>query len=168
MNPIMMESVGIKLPRYNDSSSDLSYYTYLVNVKYQILAHMEWNINRPEYNNDRDQGKHFTIFKDSVAKGGRYPIFLGKSECKADVSMTHFGNGEGFYDHAGKYYLGFMYHGLTYADEAYNDVTKDSLSLRFSNLEMVDGVIKYPRPEACVTRKIRKDEIKRWVEEGGE
>lgn len=39
MHTIETESKGIRPIRYNDGTNDLSYYTYLVNVEYQIKAH---------------------------------------------------------------------------------------------------------------------------------
>ena len=41
MNPIETESKGIRPIRYNDGSNDLSIYTYLVDVSYQIKAHFD-------------------------------------------------------------------------------------------------------------------------------
>ena len=48
MNPIETESKGIRPIRYNNGTNDLSIYTYLVNVSYQIQAHFEWNPHRPD------------------------------------------------------------------------------------------------------------------------
>ena len=55
MNPIRMEVKGIRTVKYNDGKSDLSYYTYLKDCRYQVSAHFEWNRNRPELIGDRKQ-----------------------------------------------------------------------------------------------------------------
>lgn len=47
MNPIETQSKGIRPIRYNDGTNDLSIYTYLVDVCYQVRGHFEWNLNRP-------------------------------------------------------------------------------------------------------------------------
>ena len=46
MNAIKMETRGVKLPKLN-GGNDLAYYTYLMDVRYQVKAHFEWNMNRP-------------------------------------------------------------------------------------------------------------------------
>ena len=55
MNPIETESKGIRPIRYNDGSNDLSIYTYLVDVSYQIKAHFEWNLHRADLSDDRNE-----------------------------------------------------------------------------------------------------------------
>lgn len=63
MNPIQMETKGIRLIKYGGGKTDLSYYTYLKNCRYQVRAHFEWNENRPELIADRNENKHHQIAK---------------------------------------------------------------------------------------------------------
>lgn len=57
MNPIQMEVKGIRPIKYT-GGNDLSYYTYLKQCRYQVQAHFEWNMNRPELAGDRNENKH--------------------------------------------------------------------------------------------------------------
>lgn len=86
MRTIETESKGIRPIRYNDGTNDLSYYTYLVNVVYQIKAHFEWNENRPDLAGDRDENKHFFIAKRMLERGGRRDIYLGARECQGYIA----------------------------------------------------------------------------------
>ena len=47
MNPIRTVRKGIRPIKYN-GGNDLAYYTYLEDVYYQVRAHFEWNMNRPD------------------------------------------------------------------------------------------------------------------------
>lgn len=154
MNRIQMESKGIRTLKYNKGGADLSYYTYLKNVRYQIRAHFEWNENHPQFTHDRDVAKHYNIAKKMIKRGGRRDVFLGARECQGDVSPCRFGEGKGAYDNSGKYPFGFMYHGVTYADEAYSEATKDTMTLNFWHPVMENGVIKFARPNECPEHKI--------------
>ena len=54
-----------------------------------------------------------------------------------------------------------MYHGITYADEAYSPETKGKMTARFWYPTMKQGVITFPRPEDCpLTKPLREMEIK--------
>ena len=68
MNPIQMETKGIRPIKYN-GGNDLSYYTYLKDCRYQVRAHFEWNENRPELIADRSENKHHEIAKRMIRKG---------------------------------------------------------------------------------------------------
>ena len=59
VNQIKTVRRGVRPIKYSDGSNDLAYYTYLDDVCYQVKAHFEWNLNRPELECDRDAGKHF-------------------------------------------------------------------------------------------------------------
>ena len=85
MKPIQMETKGIRPIKYVSPGNDLSYYTYLKDVYYQVEVHFEWNSNRPEFEYDRISGKHFEIARRMIDKGGRKDIFLGSRECLAYV-----------------------------------------------------------------------------------
>ncbi len=156
MNHIQTEVKGIRPIKYN-GGNDLSYYTYLKKVCYQVKAHFEWNENRPELIQDRNENKHHNMAKRMIKKGGRRDIFLGTRECQAYVEPCIFGEGCGAYDNIEELAFGLMYHGLTYADEAYNDVTKDNMTANFWRPVMKNGIIAFLRPEECNLHKtIRK------------
>ena len=57
MNPIKTVRKGIRPIKYS-GGNDLAYYTYLEDVCYQVRAHFEWNMNRPELESDRNEHKH--------------------------------------------------------------------------------------------------------------
>lgn len=81
MNRVQTEGKGIR-PIKMSGGNDLSYYTYLKDVRYQVLAHFEWNDQREDLVADRDENKHHNIALRSVQKGGRRDVFLGTRECR--------------------------------------------------------------------------------------
>lgn len=128
MNPIQTETKAIRPITYN-GGNDLSYYTYLKDVCYQVRAHFVWNYNRPELEGDRNEHKHHNIAKRMIERGGRRDIFLGTRECQGYVEPCEFGKGEGAYDKfPGELAFGFMYHGITYADEAILEEDKGKMT----------------------------------------
>jgi len=166
MNPICTETKGIRPIRYN-GGNELSYYTYLKNVCYQIRAHFEWNENRPELARDRNEHKHYNIAKRMIASGGRRDVFLGTRECQGYVEPCVFGEGAGAYDDlAGEVSYGFMYHGITYADEAILEEDKGKMTVRFWRPVMLSGgLIEFIRPEECREKRyIKEMTIKRFGE----
>lgn len=157
MNPIQTEVKGIRPIKYN-GGNDLSFYTYLKYCRYQVQAHFEWNENRPELIGDRNENKHHNIAKRMIEKGGRRDIFLGARECQGYVEPCEFGSGKGAYDEMPELAFGLMYHGITYADEAYSDETKNRMTVRFWYPTMEKGVITFPRPEECtITKTVREN-----------
>lgn len=152
MEPIAMEVKGIRPIKYN-GGNDLAYYTYLKNCRYQVRAHFEWNENRPELAGDRNENKHHQIALKMIRKGGRRDIFLGTRECQGYVEPCIFGEGAGAYDEIPRLDFGLMYHGITYADEAYSAETRGHMTTRFWRPVMERGVIHFPRPEACPYHK---------------
>ena len=131
MNPIQTEVKGIRPIKYN-GGNDLSFYTYLKDCRYQVQAHFEWNENRPE--------------------------LIGDRECQGYVEPCEFGSGKGAYDETPELAFGLMYHGITYADEAYSDETKNRMTVRFWYPTMEKGVITFPRPEECtITKTVREN-----------
>ena len=165
MNRIQTEVKGIRPIRYNSYSNDLAYYTYLKDCRYQVQAHFEWNLNRPEMIHDRDENKHHNIAKRMIEKGGRRDIFLGTRECQAYVEPCKFGSDEGAYDDVNELSFGVMYHGITYADEAYSKETEDMITVRFWRPIMKKGVIEFIRPEECIINKtIREMDKKHFVD----
>ena len=157
MNSIQTEVKGIRPIKYN-GGNDLSFYTYLKDCRYQVQAHFEWNENRPELIGDRNENKHHNIAKRMIEKGGRRDIFLGARECQGYVEPCEFGSDKGAYDETPELAFGLMYHGITYADEAYSDETKNRMTVRFWYPTMKKGVITFPRPEECtITKTVREN-----------
>lgn len=54
--------------KYN-GGNDLAYYTYLSDVEYQVRAHFEWNENRKDLADDRNENKHYDIARRMVERG---------------------------------------------------------------------------------------------------
>ena len=148
MKRIRTESKGIKTLLMNGTNSDLSFYTYLKDVEYQVIAHFEFNPYYPELKNDWNENKHHNIAKRAVNKGGRRDIFLGSRECQGYVEPCEFGSGEGFYDNYGELNFGLMFHGFDYP----NETGKDEFGRRFWYANMMDGIIVFPAPSECPDR----------------
>ncbi|MDD3794887.1 MAG: type I-C CRISPR-associated protein Cas5c [Lachnospiraceae bacterium] len=166
MKDIQTESKGIRPVNYGGGNT-LSLYTYLRDVEYQVKAHFEWNENRPEFEQDRNENKHFFIAKRMLERGGRRDIFLGTRECQAYVEPCSFGEDSGYFDQVQRRSFGIMLHGITYPDEAYSSETKGKLSVRFSDVLMKDGIITFLRPEECsLVRVIKEMEMKEFGENG--
>lgn len=164
MNPIQTESKGIRPIRYG-GGNDLSYYSYLKDVRYQVRAHFIWNENRPELAKDRNENKHHNIAKRMIERGGRRDIFLGTRECQGYVIPCAFGDGQGAYDEINELDFGFMYHGITYADEAQTAEDSGCMTVRFFRPVMRKGIIEFPKPQECtVKRRIRNMGIKPFGE----
>ena len=142
INPIRTQTKGMKPIRYHKDGNDLAYYTYLHDVAYQVQAHFEWNMHRPELEADRIDGKHYSIAKRMVDKGGRQDIFLGARECQGYVEPCEFGSGKGAYDHTDELGYGLMFHSFAYPDET----GVDELHSRFWHAVMRFGVIEFPKP----------------------
>ncbi len=149
MNPVRTMMREMRLFRYNTMSPDLACYMYLCKCRYQVEAHFEWNMNRPELESDRDENKHHNIAKRMILKGGRRDVFLGARECQGYVKPCVFGEGESFYDEIPEVQMGLMLHGITYPDEAFSEETKDKMTLRFWRPVMRNGIVEFIRPEAC-------------------
>ena len=162
MNRIQTEVKGVRPIKYSQNGfADLAYYTYLKDCRYQVRAHFEWNENRPELENDRNENKHHQIALRMIRKGGRRDVFLGTRECQGYVEPCKFGSGAGAYDDLPELGFGLMYHGLTYADEAYSEETERKMTARFWYPVMKQGVITFPRPEECPGQKpLRAMEMK--------
>lgn len=156
MNQIRTEVKGIRPIKYQ-GGNDLSYYTYLKDCRYQVRAHFEWNDNRPELADDRNENKHHQIALRMIQKGGRRDVFLGARECQGYVEPCVFGEGKGAYDDLDELSFGLMYHGITYADEAYSPETRQKMTARFWNPVMKNGVIHFLRPEECPYHKTLRD-----------
>ena len=148
MNLIKTQSQGIRPVKYN-GGNDLSIYTYLVDVEYQVRAHFEWNYNRPNLEEDRNENKHYFIAKRMINSGGRRDIFLGTRECQGYVEPCKFGEGEGAYDNYGSLSFGLMFHGFDYPDET----GEEKLTVRLWVPVMENGVIKFLKPDECTIKR---------------
>lgn len=165
MNKIQTVRKGMRPINYS-GGNDLAYYTYLRNVRYQVRAHFEWNMNRPELESDRNEHKHHNIAKRMIERGGRRDVWLGTRECQAYVEPCVFGEGKGYYDGSGEMIYGLNYHGITYADEAVNPEDKGKMTVRFWNPVMRDGIIDFIPPEDCtIKRHIKNMPIKPFGKE---
>ncbi|MFT4928935.1 MAG: CRISPR-associated protein Cas5d [Phenylobacterium sp.] len=168
INPLRTQTKGTKPLNWGGGNS-LAIYTFLHEVEYQVEAHFEWNENRPELAKDRIDGKHFSIAKRMLEKGGRQDIFLGTRDCQAYVEPCEFGSGDGAYDSIDELGFGLMFHGFDYPDEV--GKTDDNgkpdengahrLYSRFWHATMRKGIIEYPHPNQCTIKHfVRKMEPK--------
>lgn len=163
MNDIRTERAGVCLKKQTEHGFDIANFTYLDKVRYKVQAHIEWNYKRPEYADDRDYNKHYSIMARSLISGGRLPVFLGKSDCVADlIAPTKFDEDAGAYDTLDAINFGYMYHGITYADEnqkeGYNMQTLD-----FAPVVMKNGVIEFARPDECIHKNIGPGQITHFI-----
>ena len=152
MKTIKTQSKGVRPIYYNKKGNTLASYTYLKDVEYHVQAHFEWNLNRPELEQDRNEQKHHSMAKRRLAVGGARDVFLGTRECQAYVETCAIDDGVGDYDDYGEIDFGVMFHSFGYPDE----IGKDMLQTRFWRAKMVNGFIEYIRPEECtIVRDIR-------------
>lgn len=148
MKPVRTQTKGTK-PLKVSGGNDLAIYTYLVDVEYQVLAHFEWNLHRPELAKDRIDGKHFQIAQRMLERGGRQDIFLGTRDSQGYAEPCTFGEGAGAYDDVAEVSYGLMFHGFDYPDET----GKDELVTRLWRPVMRKGIIEFDHPKKCPVRK---------------
>lgn len=143
-----------------ESGNELSIYTYLIDVAYQVKARFVWNEHRPELAQDRNDGKHYEIAKRMLHRGGRQDIFLGARECQGYVEPCVFGEGAGAYDDLPELSFGLMFHGFDYADET----GTGRFAARFWRPVMRNGVIEFPAPDdpGLIRKDIRAMQAKRF------
>ncbi len=151
MKAIRTQTKSTKPLNYSGGNS-LAIYTYLTDVEYQVQAHFEWNINRPDMEKDRNENKHYFVAKRMIERGGRRDIFMGTRECQGYVEACHFGEGEGYYDKYGELAFDLMFHGFDYPDESGNN----ELISRFWRPKLQNGVVEFERPEQCSIKKFVK------------
>lgn len=149
---IKTQSKSAKPLNYGGGNS-LAIYTYLADVEYQVQAHFEWNLHRPDMEQDRIDGKHYETALRMVKKGGRQDIFLGTRECQGYVEPCVFGEGNSFYDSNGELAYGLMFHGFNYPDET----GINELHSRFWRPVMQDGIIDFMRSEECEVKKFVRE-----------
>lgn len=150
MKPIRTQTRSAKPIKYQSSGNDLSIYTYLSDVEYQVQAHFDWNFKRPDLEHDRNEHKHFCVAKRMIERGGRRDVFLGTRECQGYVEPCKFGECGGYYDtYPGEISFGLMFHGFDYPDE----VEPENFYARFWEPKMVKGIVDFISPKACPVRK---------------
>lgn len=158
LKPIRTHAKGTKPLKWG-GGNDLSIYTFLRDVEYQVQAHFVWNPHRPELKQDRVDGKHYNIAKRMLEKGGRQDVFLGTRDCQGYVEPCEFGEGGGAFDTLDELGFGMMFHGFDYPDET----GVNQLQSRFWRAAMHDGVINFCLPEECEHRQlIRNMEAKQF------
>lgn len=152
MRKIQTQSISVKPIDYSGGSL-LSIYTYLSDVEYQIQAHFEWNLNREDLEQDRNENKHFFVAKRMLERGGRRDIFLGTRECQGYVEPCIYNEGIGQYDEVQEMAFGLMYHGISYPDETEGHM----MTARFFRPVMRNGIVDFPRSEDCtIIKEVRK------------
>lgn len=158
INSIRTQTKGTK-PLVWGGGNSLAIYTFLHEVEYQVQAHFEWNMHRPELAQDRIDGKHHSIANRMLEKGGRQDIFLGVRDCQGYVEPCEFGEGKSAYDNVDELTYGLMFHGFDYPDET----GEKELHSRFWRATMKYGVLEFPRPEECdIRRFVRPMEAKEF------
>lgn len=157
MKRIRTQTKGTK-PQEFSGGNTLAIYTFLSDVEYQVRAHFEWNMQRPELAADRVEGKHYDIAKRMLERGGRQDIFLGTRDCQGYVEPCEFGSGPGDLDADGELGFGLMFHSFDYPDETGPDVDgKHKLFTRSWQPRMFNGVIRFDRPEDCKVRRFVRE-----------
>lgn len=154
MKPIRTQSRGARPIKYQSGRNDLSIYTYLADVEYQVQAHFEWNESRPDLAHDRNDHKHYWIARRMIERGGRRDVFLGTRECQGYVEPCEFGESKSFYDDYGEMSFGVMFHGFDYPDEG----EPGEFWARLWRAKMIDGVIEFPKrdnPKEIIRKFVR-------------
>ncbi|MDR2792612.1 MAG: type I-C CRISPR-associated protein Cas5c [Treponema sp.] len=160
MRTIQTESKNVKSLRmdgqYGKDRHDLSIYTYLRDIEYQVKAHFEWNMHRDDLSGDRNEKKHYERALRMLERGGRRDIFLGSRECQGYVEPCCFGEGAGEYDEVPELSYGLMFHSFEYPSES----GIEELYALFWHIKLVKGIITFQRPQDCPhKRKVRNMRI---------
>lgn len=152
MKLIRTQTRNAKPIKFNEGKNDLSIYTYLQCVEYQVRAYFDWNYHRKDMEGDRNAKKHLCVAERMLERGGRRDIFLGTRECQAYVQPCKFLDGIGEYDnYPGELSFGLMFHGFDYPDE----FGKNEFRARFWRPIMDKGVVKFKKPEECDPKLIK-------------
>ncbi len=155
MKPIKTQTRSAKPIKYYSGGNDLSIYTYLADVEYQVQAHFNWNEKRQDLVKDQNEDKHYQIALRMIERGGRRDIFLGTRECQGYVEACKYGEGVGYYDdYPGELSFGLMFHGFDYPDEG----KAGEFWARFWQPKMIKGEVKFTSStdETLKRRYIRK------------
>ena len=162
MKSLQTQTKGTK-PLVWGGGNSLAIYTFLHDVEYQVAAHFEWNVHRHELAKDRIDGKHYSITKRCLERGGRQDVFLGTRDCQGYVEPCVLGEGGSSYDNTPELSFGLMFHGFDYPDET----GSNELRSRFWRAVMRNGILTFPRPEECaVERFVRAMSSKQFEIEG--
>ena len=148
MKSIRTQTKGVKPLIWNGGNS-LAIYTFLHDVEYQVQSHFEWNMHRPELENDRNDGKHFSMAQRALDRGGRQDIFLGTRDCQGYVEPCTFGEGASPYDSIDELGFGLMFHGFDYPDET----GIDELHASFWRATMKGGVIDFSESKQSMVKR---------------
>lgn len=148
MKRIQTQTKGTK-PLEFGGGNTLAIYTFLADTEYQVRAHFEWNLARPELEKDRDEHKHHNIARRMLDRGGRQDIFLGTRDCQGYVEPCEFGTGASALDDTPELSFGMMFHGFDYPDET----GRPDLEARFWRPTLRRGILTFPRPESCEARR---------------
>lgn len=155
MSKIQTEGKGIR-PIKLSGGNELAYYTYLKDVRYQVLAHFEWNEQRKDLQCDRNENKHHNVAKRCIESGGRRDIFLGTRECQGYVVPCKFNSGTGFYDNYGDLDMGYMFYGFDYPDEN----SEHNFVAKFWRPVIKNGLIEFVSPDDdCLDRRIIRSSL---------
>lgn len=156
MNKIKSVHKSVKPVDWTKSVNQLSIYSYLTDVEYQVRAHFEWNLRRNEYTQDRNVAKHRDMANRWIEHGGRRDIFLGCRECQGYVTPSVFGSERGEYDNSGNIDFGIMFNGFDYPDEF---TGAKYLRERYSKIRMIDGIITFDNPKSFCEESNTKDKF---------
>ncbi len=143
MNRIRIFPRSMNNSCWNSPDRQLSVYAFLAEPRYQIRAHIEWNLLRTDLAADRNCNKHIEIARRCIARGGRRDVFLGTRDCQAYAEPCVFGEGEGFYDGDGVRDFGVMFHGYDYPNEV-PGISR--IRERYAKTVMRGGVIGFDPP----------------------
>lgn len=164
MNPIAMQSKGIRPLVYGGTPPNtLSYYTYLVDVEYEVRAHFVWNLNRDDLKEDRNEHKHHNVAKRMVDRGGRRDVFLGTRECQAYVEPVKYGIKESHYQEESEVNFDLMYHSFLYPSES----GKKELHALFHTPIMRKGEILFEEDRSKLTSRYIREMDDEFVETSG-
>ena len=151
MKLIRTQTRNAKPIKFN-GGNDLSIYTYLHDVEYQVRASFDWNYHREDMKDDRNEKKHLCVAKRMLERGGRRDVFLGTRECQAYVEPYNFLDDNGDYDnYPGELSFGLMFHGFDYPDE----FGKNEFRARFWRPTMNKGIVKFIKPQECDPKLIK-------------
>lgn len=159
---IKTQTKGVKPLIYSGSKvNSLSYYNYLSDVEYHVLAHFEWNAHASDLVCDRNENKHYSMLRRYLERGGTRDVFLGTRECQGYVEPVEWIERPfGFYRNVEDVTFGFMFHSFLYPEES----GENELVSRFWTPHMRCGEIDFTNCEIILaSRKIRPMEPKRFV-----
>lgn len=129
MNPIRYIPISQRSASYNKIKRYI--YTYLHDVRYQVVAYYTLNYAVRDHKNCNFG--HGGQIKKKISKGCM--IKLGKSKCVGFVLPCKYGEGRGYYDEIDEEMEAFIFH-------QFSGKEKDK-KVEFANVKMVKGKINY-------------------------